>query len=209
MSSKRRAARTSVIASRASGGPRGGNLTVDDSLNKPRYIAYHEAGHAVSAIVLGFPLKSVDLKRRVLADGELSVGFTDTGKVNAEDVLGKGEEVVAPYLIQGAAGPFAERRIHPDAFKCGAARGDMEAIRKIACTAVCEPTWTLEGRMEITVDEQERNRDKIEALVNSSLALTTEFVNKHWPAIEKVAKQLLKRTSLTGREVAALVKSAN
>src|SRR5690349_2619245 len=41
-----------------------------------RFIATHEAGHAVSASVLGMNLFKVDIKRRRMPDGSMSLGFT-------------------------------------------------------------------------------------------------------------------------------------
>jgi hypothetical protein len=59
--------------------------------NDRRYIALHEAGHAVSAVVLGKKLKKVNIKSRVVPGG-VSVGFTDSGRLELMEVAGMGEE---------------------------------------------------------------------------------------------------------------------
>ena len=75
-----------------------------------RYIATHEAGHAVSAVVLGLPLDSVDIRRRTLSDGRISVGFSDTGHIKVNDVKRMDEKTLISHLSSIMAGPIAERR---------------------------------------------------------------------------------------------------
>jgi hypothetical protein len=72
----------------------------------------HQAGHAMAAVVLDLGLKSVDLKRREYENGRLAVGFAAVRGVRAEETVGKGEEVVFPYLIQRLAGGYAESLVH-------------------------------------------------------------------------------------------------
>jgi hypothetical protein len=86
--------------------------------NDPRFVAVHEAGHAVSAIVLGLNLASVDIKRRRLPDGGISMGFTDTGKTGLEDIGGKGEEAALPHVIQSLTGALAESKVNERLMEC-------------------------------------------------------------------------------------------
>ena len=55
------------------------------------FIATHEAGHAVAAIILGFPSTSVDVNRRTRPDGLTSAGTTHTEEINPKDAVGKGD----------------------------------------------------------------------------------------------------------------------
>jgi hypothetical protein len=45
-------------------------------------------------------LSAVDIKRRRLPDGNTSLGFTGTKAVGVQDVLGRGEVVAMPLLVQ-------------------------------------------------------------------------------------------------------------
>src|SRR3954469_17251718 len=80
--------------------------------NDNRFIATHETGHAVSAVVLGLPLSAVDIKRRELPGGLTSLGFTGTRPVNTQDVLGRGEGVALPLMVQCLTGMAAEVRVN-------------------------------------------------------------------------------------------------
>jgi hypothetical protein len=170
----------------------------------PRYIAMHEAGHAVAAVVVGWELRSVDIKRCRLPDGTTSVGFTDTKSVNATEVMGKGEEAAMPHLIQCLAGPLAEMQVNDRFLEYDAHRDDRENARKIACFAVCNAIETERG-LEIPTEEQERNKGRIDALISSATEAAARLVNGHVRAITRVAELLTERKKLSGKEVAAIV----
>src|SRR5271166_2220551 len=137
----------------------------DEDLNDLRYIALHEAGHAVSAVVLGMELRRVDIKRRPV-DGGISVGFTDTGRVSLDDILGKGEDVAMPHLILSLTGPLAEVKENEGALDTGAFKKDYAGAHRISAAVYCEFTKTPQGG-EFTVEELERNKDRIDSLCRS------------------------------------------
>jgi ATP-dependent Zn protease len=172
--------------------------------NYPGYIAFHEAGHAVSAVVLGFKLKAVDIKQRRLPDGAHSMGFTDTGPVKAREIMGKGEDVALPRMIQQMTGYFAEARVNDRAHECTGHIQDFAEARKVAAVAVCA-SIEKDGRQEITLEEQERNRERLQVLFDRAKEAAARLVAEYWPAIKKVAALLLEREVLSGDEVTAIV----
>jgi ATP-dependent Zn protease len=174
--------------------------------NNPRYVATHEAGHAVSAIVLDLDLKSVDIKRRRLPEG-ISLGLTDTRKVGLDEVAGKGEEVALPLLIQLLTGSSAESMVNPHLHELDGHIKDLEDARRIAVAAICELTTRPDGLMEVTREEQQRHRPRLEALFESAASAAERLVREHWSAIETVTSLLIERKQLSGDEVAAIVNS--
>jgi ATP-dependent Zn protease len=176
--------------------------------NDIRYIAVHEAGHAVAAVVYGLTIHGVDIRRRRLPDGMVSMGFTQC-PVDAQDVAGKGEAAAKPYVVQVLAGPIAEATINPDYFRCkGSDAHDRESARMIATIAVCEAVHR-DGRVGITPEEQERNQDRIGKFLKEACEEVGNFVHQNTQTIVEVANALIERESLTGDEVAAIVKTAH
>jgi cell division protease FtsH len=205
MSSKRRLAR----ASHAAPGPpsrRGSDRR--DSPEEIRRIAMHEAGHAVAASVLGLQLDGVSLKRRSLSDGTRSLGFT-ASKVCYGDIAGKGAEAALPWLIQSNAGLLSEAFVNDDASEVVlGGKDDRDTARKIAVIALCEITSREGDQCEISDEELDRNRDRIESLLGHGREVAKLFVDKHRLAIFAVAEAIVGRRTLTGAEVAAIVEAS-
>jgi hypothetical protein len=172
----------------------------------PKFIAMHEAGHAVAAIVLGFDLISVDIVGRQTPEVEI-LGVADSGRVHGSELAGKGEEVGLPYIIHSWAGPLAESKVNPHVGdgEYEAHRLDLESNYRFAALSICNPTKGADGLREITREERERNFDRVQALCDRGLVAAAKLVQTYWPAIEEVAALLLKRKRLTGAEVAAIV----
>jgi hypothetical protein len=172
----------------------------------PKFIAMHEAGHAVAAIVLGFDLKSVDIVGRQTPEVEI-LGVADSGRVHGSELAGKGEEVGLPHIIHSWAGPLAESRVNPHVRdrEYEAHRLDVESAYRFAVLSICNPTTGADGLREITREERMRNVDRVQALLHRGVVEAAKLVQTYRPAIEEVAALLLKRKRLTGTEVVAIV----
>src|SRR4051794_25962540 len=138
-----------------------------DAIADPGHTALHEAAHAVSAIVMGIPLRSVDTKARRIGD-VVSCGFTDTGPLNARDVRGKGEDAAMPHLVQKFAGPAAELCVNKLATRDGPGISDFDCARRIAAVAICDATQQADGSMLIPPEELRRNESRLCALLGSA-----------------------------------------
>jgi hypothetical protein len=171
----------------------------------PRYVAYHEAGHAVAAVVVGIDLKWVDIRPGTLPDGRPVGGFTRIAIEN-DDIVGKGEEAALPYMVQGLAGIFTECQINPHNREWQEAAGDdMEDMGRVERLAICESVREDDGHFVFTPEGIQRGAPRMLALRERAMAATMQLIEEHWPAIEQVAARLLERGRLTGAEVAAIV----
>ena len=141
--------------------------------------AFHDAGHAVVADVLGFDVKKVSIVSDGPWAGETCYDSRD-GALNARCV-----EDIALIKLCGLA---AQRFRDPYADGAGSTRDIDHA------TTLC-----------LALDDGgERNacHDRFRRLIVR--ADTT--VAALWPAVERVAEALLDRGSLTGAEIAAIVR---
>jgi hypothetical protein len=164
-----------------------------------RVTAFHEAGHAVALVILGLPLKNVDVLTRRYPDGA-SHGASHS-EVDFSDYVGKGIDAVKPWMIQSLAGPIAELRVHRDsrlATKSG--KKDWEMASQFAALANYEGPIPEDGNLNLKIDPS-RFRPQLEAASDEA----AKIVGAHWPVIVRVAEMLISRKSLTGDEVAAIV----
>lgn len=72
--------------------------------NSQRANAYHEAGHAVAAIVFGTGLVSVDVRPKPVPGGGIGQAGADFARLSDSQILGRGENAVMPYLVTFIAG---------------------------------------------------------------------------------------------------------
>ena len=152
-----------------------------------RFSAYHEAGHAVAASVLGDSLVSVDIHRRRYGDG-YSFGYT-----NAPIRMRKGDiEQAKRLIIQALAGPMAETMVNLHVEEDEVDADDRQVALLIAAAA-------------IGLEEQEARSEEIRDLVRACVKPTADFLNSHRDAVEAVAGALLARRSLTAEDVARIV----
>src|SRR5262249_40342417 len=147
-------------------------------------------------------------RRRRLPDGTITLGVTRTPPLISAQVAGRGEDGVLSHMIQGMAGTAAEALADPRyAFKSGSGDLDRRVVIQLATTALCQSIETPDGLLG-TGDELAARQEEIAALCIRAEYEAARFVDKNQAAIEAVAAALIRRTSLTGDEVAALVAAA-
>jgi ATP-dependent Zn protease len=140
--------------------------------------AYHEAGHAIIALVLGRPVEKVTIQGNTLRLGQCQMSNRRGSPIKDE------VEVHALILLAGVA---SEARI-TGFFNWNGAQQDLQGIRRLA-------------RFRATTERQEerlqqRWLDKVEYMLDDEST---------WKAIADVAKELLEKRSLSGRTVAHIL----
>lgn len=168
----------------------------------PLAIATREAGHAVAAVVLGLPLRSVDVRRRNLPDGRTSVGYTDCPIPGTSDFA-----TLANAMVQVMSGPLAEDRVNASAMVDGCHDSDMEQVHRLAAIAVCESTTGVDGRRRISPGEIRRKLARIGEVAGEAVGKADRLVEAYWAAIRETARLLVDGRALTAEEVAAVVAS--
>src|SRR5947209_2611109 len=133
--------------------------------------AYHEAGHAVVALVLGRPVHHVS----ILPDRERA-GQCEFGK----SVLRPSEDWLEREILISLGGIAAEARHTGDYAWDGAAR-DQQYVRRLAV--------------------QRAGERQAERLQRRMLAKAENLLSKegHWQAVERIAAELLLRREISGR----------
>jgi Peptidase family M41 len=151
-----------------------------------RATAYHEAGHAVAAVLLGRPVHKVTITPGQMISG-VRLGACEIRKgrkVSSRDWL---EDEVLILL----AGMVAQATLTGDYCRLGATQ-DLAAVRRLLAHSRAINQRQLE-RLE------QRMIDKCEHLLSSQQACQ---------AIEWVAADLLKNTTISGRAVRHWVEQA-
>ena len=142
--------------------------------NPREAIAYHEAGHAVISMKLGYRC----LYATIIPDGDR------LGHVCCEDPLIAGHDNKIEHALKVLiAASFAEGR-HFGSPTWGDADDRVEAT-KIALLAT------------------NRDSERAEALINKMIGETRKLVEQHWPDIEALAQRLLVKDQVNFLEIEA------
>jgi hypothetical protein len=153
-------------------------------------------------------LEFVDIHRRRLPDGRVSLGFTSATDLEVADIVGWGAEGTLPYLIQWMAGPAAEAQVDPlYVIKAGADAMDRQSTWRYAAIAMYGVVETPDA-YEVPRDALKARKGEVVALCHRAEVEAHRFVAENRTAIEAVAAALIRKTSLTGDEVAAVVGAA-
>lgn len=134
--------------------------------------AYHEAGHAVMALVLGRPVQRVSVK-----PNHLRLGQCELKKGTARP----SRDIVEREILILLAGLAAEAR-QMGQYGWGAAAGDLRDVRSFTLwrAGSQKQVERLEGRM----------LDKAEHILSQPAV---------WLAVERIAEELLRHTIISGR----------
>jgi len=161
--------------------------------NRPinrRHIAYHEAGHAVIGLKLGYEVGRVTIRKRYSSLGSAQISRKRHSSLGSTEVQAGG---VSPdnddfgHICVDLAGPLAEKlvsRIPFDELIEYGARGDWRAAQKCA---------------------RRINRRQSETLIDALMEETKALVQQHEQAIARVAAALLEHETLTGDEIKSLM----
>jgi len=148
--------------------------------------AYHEAGHAVMAMILGRGVQKVTIAAARMQTGGQRLGVCELGKGRTKP----SQDTIEDEALILLAGMVAE------------ARFTGEYCRRGAATDIRMVTRLLQNRAG--TDRQ------LERLQRRLLEKTEHLLSEtgHARAIEVVARELLLRTTVSGRGVRHLVDSA-
>lgn len=146
--------------------------------NSDEATAYHEAGHAIVALVLGRPVEKVTIRENSLRLGQVQMSNRRGTPIKDE------VEVQALILL---AGVVSEAR-RTGVYNWRGAQQDMQGVRRLARFRAS--TEKQEERL------QQRWLDKAEYLLDD---------DGTWKAVTEVVRELLDKKSLSGRAVAQIL----
>ena len=155
--------------------------------------AYHEAGHAVVALLLGMRLRSVTIlfdeehHNKGLCSCEPEKGLDRVD----EWPLPRREAWANRRITFVIAGPIAEKRFTNRTNRAGSSADFDEAVR-------------IAEKVSLSDREAERQIDWLWERANNLLA-----VKETWKAVEEVAAALLAQQTLTGRAVKKIVRQTH
>lgn len=182
--------------------------TADDDF-AVRCNAYHEAGHAVAAVVNGYRVLDVDIRPVFVHGLGNTQGSANLALPSPKEFLGKGEAVVMPILVVMFAGVFAEQRINPKAgIDFGHEQSDGKRAVKYAAGAICKPV-VKNGVLVTPIEDVQKSMPLIEACIEKARLRSQDFVATHASAIEAVAEALATKRSLSPAEVDRLIGTAS
>jgi ATP-dependent Zn protease len=151
-------------------------------------MAYHEAGHAVAAVLLGHPITSVSV---IIGEGTLG-GM----KPSAEDLQGDDVACLRRVILICIAGVISEVLRYGSAVGFGAGLyGPGQPI---------EEDGSDLGEIK-RLNRLIRERTGTNVQLEKSLEKTQRLLTKNWTAVDTVAKALIKEKHLTGDQVIAVI----
>jgi cell division protease FtsH len=169
-----------------------------------RILAYHEAGHAVMAYLMGDPVQ----KATIVARGD-ALGYTF--HLPDEDRYLHTREELIDWMKIGLAGRAAERVVFGRV--TNGAANDLEKVTALARAMVFEygmselvVSRTLRADNYALSEETKQLRDKEQALLtDGAYAEAIRLLEKHRSALDRVAGALLDRETLTRGDLETLL----
>jgi hypothetical protein len=148
--------------------------------------AYHEGGHAVIAYMLGYMPQSVTIVPTLDTAGhivhpnplhgfQLEIGSSDEARLCIESLI-----------TICFAGPIAQKRYNPRSWRRAHGRWDYEKIAELGLR-VCD------------------SAEQATAFIRWREIVACDMVRAHWPRIQLVAGQLLKRENLSHTDLDAII----
>jgi cell division protease FtsH len=174
------------------------------SEKEKRILAYHEAGHAVMAYLMGDPVQ----KATIVARGD-ALGYTF--HLPDEDRYLHTREELVDWMKIGLAGRAAERVVFGRV--TNGAANDLEKVTSLARAMVFEygmseevVSRTMRADNYALSEETKRLRDKEQALLtDGAYEEAIRLLEKHRSALDRVAGALLDRETLNRDDLASLL----
>jgi len=184
-------------------GKRVTNKTPEDELKE---VAYHEAGHAVIAKVL---MPEIKIEQVTIVPRENAQGFVTFSMENEITSLSKEEFMF--HIVISLAGRVAQMYKFKESGQDTGARSDLQKATQDAYAMI--KTYGMDNEFEnLSLDDVELSEKtkelidmKVVKLVDTLTKQTQELVREHFNAIEKVAKELIKKEVLYGDELVELL----
>ncbi len=156
--------------------------------NDWKALAFHEAGHAVAAVVLGISITRVSIVPSIHSFGRVTHGRHEpyAALVEGAPLNERGRQAVRAQVLMSFAGPSAEERL----------------------TGWCRSTDN-DGYEQAQMLELLGGSDSeiLAELLNLS-DVSRQFVEEHWEVIGQLAEVLFDRRMLSGKTVRKIVRRA-
>lgn len=170
--------------------------TREAAIQRERAItAYHEAGHAVVSIAEGAPIHKVWIKvTRPLFGRPVGYGKTPLSRTGGTFI---DSSLIEAYVTASLAGAEAEA-MFLYVF-------DGLAIRRARHQSATHNRGELDYAARLLTEAVGKGWMKRSHTLDQAQAATRRIVGDCWPAIDRLARELVERSSLTGREVRRIV----
>src|SRR5262249_9449274 len=146
------------------------------------HTAYHEAGHAVIGLILGYDVRKATIRPRYSYLGSAWISKKRNGSLGSTEVQAGSPDSVGHICID-LAGPLAEQLVNP-----------VPLDELIRCAAGSD--WRSAERHARRI-----NRRQADILIDVLIEETRTLVEQHKDAIARVAAALLEHETLMGEEI--------
>ncbi|HXS41482.1 MAG TPA: hypothetical protein VN766_14955 [Stellaceae bacterium] len=153
--------------------------------------AYHEAGHAVMCHLLHLRIRSVGIDADELVGGETTHDNPPLGRASPAD--GSGRSRMEKIVMLCLAGPLAQRKFT----RGGSQEDDGGAIDAETASGLATRFF--------------RSRKTAEAYIAFARAWVWQKFEEPriWAAVERLARALIERRRLSGRQAEAIIRGAS
>lgn len=165
-----------------------------------RKTAYHEAGHAVTAMLFGLRPAYTTIVSRGDYGGYMQYGEEDKFDLSREECLSR--------ICVAMAGRAAEVCFYGDGGVTSSAGGDIRAATDMAMLMVC--AYGMEEDMLCRIEQSKATENaavlkRVQNILMEQYGRALQLVRDNADKVDAVAKALLERESLTDGELFALI----
>ena len=171
-------------------------------------LAYHEAGHAVAAVLLGVQVEQVTIVPTAEALGRVChAPEADPAKLNAISVAGDvAVSIYRPggkHLLERHAGQF-----NRPAGPCRPFLNDAECLAAVAVTSEPRLLARFLASGATRVGDMGLRSWEVTALAYPAISTAWDLLERHWRAVHVLAGELLILGTVDGARVAEIVATA-